>query len=315
MLAGETKQDQGTPIRIEYDRLAEPVAGALGIMREDHLARRIKYEMDQRGWSQEKLAAAMADAGHPVHQSAISKIINPARDGKRRTISVDEALGFSKVFGEPLESLLLPLAAVRSQRARQLITRLTTLHNARRALAQETNRDFVELMNLFMDRDVQDGLADQMDWGESGSRADAYRALSVWTTDYSIRANIDYLRDKADTAGKGWDAHRDHAIEVTEALIWFLCQIITNELDVAEFDAYMEAHREEVRDLIPARYVVSLWERLKAGETQTQIPRMDDDLNQGITSLGRLLYMLRQDAEGKDVPLTALFSDDSEAAE
>lgn len=82
-----------------------------GMLSEDHLAARIRYEMTRRGWSQDRMAREMGKAGCHVHQSSISKIVN-AQDGmKRRTISVDEAIGFAKVFAVPIENLLLPLEA------------------------------------------------------------------------------------------------------------------------------------------------------------------------------------------------------------
>jgi plasmid maintenance system antidote protein VapI len=79
------------------------------LLSEEHLAWRIEHEMQRRGWSQERMAQEMTDAGYPIHQTAISKIIKP-RDGKRRAISVDEAIGFAKVFGSTLEGLLSPAA-------------------------------------------------------------------------------------------------------------------------------------------------------------------------------------------------------------
>jgi transcriptional regulator with XRE-family HTH domain len=89
----------------EGHRLIEKVGG------EDHLALRITTERNRLGLSQEKLAEAMAKAGCPVPQSAISKIENPARGG-RRAITVEEAIAFSKVFSVPLGELLLPAAAL-----------------------------------------------------------------------------------------------------------------------------------------------------------------------------------------------------------
>ena len=71
------------------------------------LARRIQTERKARGMSQADLARAMAEHGHPIHQSAISKVEAPPRSGSR-SISIDEAIGFSKVFGIPLGELLLP---------------------------------------------------------------------------------------------------------------------------------------------------------------------------------------------------------------
>jgi len=74
---------------------------------EEHLAAHITARRKALGWSQDRLAEEMARVGVPVPQSAISKIEKPATGG-RRAITVDEALGFSKVFGVPLDELLLP---------------------------------------------------------------------------------------------------------------------------------------------------------------------------------------------------------------
>ncbi|PWS49977.1 XRE family transcriptional regulator [Streptomyces sp. FT05W] len=55
----------------------------------------IKLEREARGWSTVTLAERMADAGHPVNQSAIWRI----ESGKpRRRVNLDEAFGFCKVF-------------------------------------------------------------------------------------------------------------------------------------------------------------------------------------------------------------------------
>ncbi|MFG2001776.1 helix-turn-helix domain-containing protein [Spirillospora sp. NPDC048911] len=105
-------------------------------MSEDSLARRIAWEMDVRGWSQERLAKEMTDAGHPFHQSSISKIVKP-KDGKRRSISVDDALGFAKVFEVPLDELLIPLEAVWDTQLRDGLTRLAALHHQREAIDRE----------------------------------------------------------------------------------------------------------------------------------------------------------------------------------
>lgn len=75
---------------------------------EDHVAERIKLEREARGWSTVTLAERMADAGHPVNQSAIWRI----ESGKpRRRVNLDEALGFCKVFDLTFDELTSPLAS------------------------------------------------------------------------------------------------------------------------------------------------------------------------------------------------------------
>lgn len=78
-------------------------------MSEENVALRIAWEMRRRGWSQERMAQELTNAGCPTHQSAISKIINPRPDGSRRAITVDEAIALARVFDIPLEELPLPL--------------------------------------------------------------------------------------------------------------------------------------------------------------------------------------------------------------
>jgi len=82
---------------------------------EQNLAARVLEERKQRGWSQERLARELSRVGCKMPQSAIWKIENLV-DGRRRTISVDEAIAFSRVFGLPLATLLLPPDALEQQR-------------------------------------------------------------------------------------------------------------------------------------------------------------------------------------------------------
>lgn len=72
---------------------------------EDELALRIKYERMKRRWSTEEVARRMTEAGYPLNQSAIWRIENAT---PRRKISLDEALGFAKVFGVDLGDLIGP---------------------------------------------------------------------------------------------------------------------------------------------------------------------------------------------------------------
>lgn len=69
---------------------------------EEMVARRVIWERRTRGWSNAELARRMAEAGCPINQSAIQKI---EHGNPRRTISLDEALAFAKVFGVSLDEL------------------------------------------------------------------------------------------------------------------------------------------------------------------------------------------------------------------
>lgn len=71
---------------------------------ERYLAQRIAREREDRGWTYEGLAARMTAAGCPLNQSAIYKI---ERAEPPRRITVDELVAYSRVFGLPVESLLL----------------------------------------------------------------------------------------------------------------------------------------------------------------------------------------------------------------
>jgi len=84
---------------------------------EANLARRVAAELASRSdLSQEKLARLMADAGCPVPQSAISRIVKPPRGGAR-AVSVTEAIAFAKVLGISLAELLLPEGALENAEA------------------------------------------------------------------------------------------------------------------------------------------------------------------------------------------------------
>ena len=108
------------------------------------LGQRIQTERKVHGWSQAKLSDELAKAGHPLHQSAISKIEPPDEDKRggrprggtagRRSVTIGEAVGFSKVFGIPLGELLLPPDAVRDAAAWQRYLHAAELQNEIRYL-------------------------------------------------------------------------------------------------------------------------------------------------------------------------------------
>jgi hypothetical protein len=95
---------------------------------EKWLGQRVQTERKARGWSQARLSVEMAQVDHPLHQSAISKIEPPDEDRRgghpkgrsvTRSVTIGEAVGFSKVFGIPLGELLLPPDVVRNAMAWQ----------------------------------------------------------------------------------------------------------------------------------------------------------------------------------------------------
>lgn len=75
---------------------------------EQNFAQRLQEEMAKQGLSQAKLAKRLGDLGWPLHQSAISKILNPAEGHARRSVSIDEAMAFSRALDVPLPALLVP---------------------------------------------------------------------------------------------------------------------------------------------------------------------------------------------------------------
>ncbi len=72
---------------------------------EGNAAARIALERETRGWSTTELAARMTKAGVPMNQTAVWRIEN---GNPRRKITLDEALGFTRVFELPLEELMSP---------------------------------------------------------------------------------------------------------------------------------------------------------------------------------------------------------------
>lgn len=104
-------------IRLKKDNLVAQMGD------EGNLALRIKDLMKEKGWSQTRLSKEMESAGHPIHQTAISKIVNPPKGDGRRSVTVQEAIGFAKVFDIDLEDLVVPSFALVSKRVAGLIAR------------------------------------------------------------------------------------------------------------------------------------------------------------------------------------------------
>ena len=88
------------------------------IGQEEGLARRIRYEREQRAWSYAGLASRMTSAGCAIDQSALYKIENAT---PRRRISVDELVALSRAFGIGMSDLLVPPEIVADKQARRLL--------------------------------------------------------------------------------------------------------------------------------------------------------------------------------------------------
>ena len=72
---------------------------------EADLAKRISEERLRRGWTFDGLASRMTDAGCAIKGSAIYKI---EKGSPPRRVTVDELVGFARVFETPIERLLAP---------------------------------------------------------------------------------------------------------------------------------------------------------------------------------------------------------------
>jgi transcriptional regulator with XRE-family HTH domain len=107
-----------------------------GVFAEDHLAQRIAAERDARGWTNDGLAKRMTDAGCPMTGSAIFKI---EKMEPRRRIVVDELVTFAKVFGIPLEELLLAPEVAASKEATRLVLRWSEAAKAADPLIEAQN--------------------------------------------------------------------------------------------------------------------------------------------------------------------------------
>jgi transcriptional regulator with XRE-family HTH domain len=112
----------------------------LSLLSEENVAVRVAWEMSVRGWSQERLAQEMTAVGCPMHQSSVSKIVNPPGGGRRRSISVDELIAFAKVFSVEIVELLLPLVVTHSDAARKLLLELAEAEQARADIDAEVAR-------------------------------------------------------------------------------------------------------------------------------------------------------------------------------
>jgi transcriptional regulator with XRE-family HTH domain len=109
---------------------------------EENLARRIASEREARGWTYDGLAARMTAAECPIDQSAIYKIergykVEGTKAPARRRISVDELIGFSRVFGIGVEDLLLDQVLAERQVLGQLLERWRQLERERLAAVSE----------------------------------------------------------------------------------------------------------------------------------------------------------------------------------
>lgn len=187
---------------------------------EENIAARIEWEMRRRGWSQERLAKEMTDAGCPMHQSAISKIIKPGKGVKRRAITVNEAVAFARVFEVPLDELQLPLEVAQSQQAHLLIHEIDELSNQMSAVINREHLAWLRLGDLLNDQVIVDGYVHwlhntkKMDYGE------AWRVISAWIDRAANREIMlnDALTEALFTGSKYPPDETDHGVKINDHL-------------------------------------------------------------------------------------------------
>jgi transcriptional regulator with XRE-family HTH domain len=149
---------------------------------EENIARRIEWEMSQRGWSQERLSKEMSDAGCPLHQSSISKIVRP-RDGKRRTISFDEAVALAKVFNLTLDDLRLPIEVIRSREVYVLIHDIERVNYEQEVLRNRQILNWARFRDMMANDEVKAAYVEWMHATEGVEREEVVRDLDQWARD------------------------------------------------------------------------------------------------------------------------------------
>ncbi|MFG2848523.1 helix-turn-helix domain-containing protein [Kitasatospora sp. NPDC048296] len=113
-----------------------PAAPALS---EEHATERVRLEREYRGWSTGELAKRMTAAGYPMNQSSVWRIENGE---PRRRINLDEAIGFAKVFGLPLEEFLGPPESSSNKHIAQLTSEVVARYRFLLDLMMSTSEAF-----------------------------------------------------------------------------------------------------------------------------------------------------------------------------
>jgi transcriptional regulator with XRE-family HTH domain len=228
--------------------------------REENLARRIKYEMNRRGWSQERMAAEMTKAGLPMHQSAISKIINPNERGKRRTISVDEALAFSRVFDAPLDELLSPVAVAKSRELKRVLQEIADLSDSWGEIQTRINILWKRMADLMSAEGVIDTYADQL-MHEGMTRVGAIRSIKDWIDEAEARYATAAMKAKAHELGI---EYREFA-ERQQAVIREALEILENQdgYDGDQIDVWIKRNQDVLAGFWLADTVLKGVARLK----------------------------------------------------
>ncbi|MFJ6696501.1 helix-turn-helix domain-containing protein [Streptomyces sp. NPDC091272] len=112
----------------------EAAAGVV-LSSEDNAAVRIKLERDKRGWSTTTLSDHLNEAGYDMNPSAVWRIEN-----RKRRLNLDEAIGFSEVFGVPLTNFVGPPGLAAMDRAMELIDDVVAAYRASTRASIEANK-------------------------------------------------------------------------------------------------------------------------------------------------------------------------------
>ena len=152
------------------------------VFAEEYLARRVAAEREARGWTYDSLAKRMGDAGCPIAPSAIFKT---EKAEPRRRIVVDELVGYSRVFGIPVQELLLPPEVARSRELARLVIRWDTARVATQQAQEESEAAWTDLKEYAAEHEdsgteVQKAIGLWAEFYFTDEHRDAAAALKMW---------------------------------------------------------------------------------------------------------------------------------------
>jgi hypothetical protein len=212
----------------------------------------------------------MTKAGLPLHQSAVSKIINPNERGKRRTISVDEALTFSKIFDIPLDALLLPVAVAKSHELKLITERISELSGEWSEIIQEVERLWVRVGELVDDEEVVDTYADQL-MQEGMTRAGAVRHLMGWLEGAEARYASARVRAKAFELGVEYREFSENQLKLIEEALDIINNAKSHDADSIE--TWYTEHKNDITNYWLAQTAIS--EIIAVRRDGTDNPRLE----------------------------------------
>lgn len=114
---------------------------------------RLREIMQERGISQAKLSKMLESTGHPMHQSAISKILNPAEGQSRRTVSIDDFLAIARALEVRPLTMLIPDKAMESTKASQLLAEALDLIEKMDTMQAKVAENAISLGQLASEND------------------------------------------------------------------------------------------------------------------------------------------------------------------